>query len=215
MGIVPTKIQEKIQWFEQRIAGWQASPAVIGLTALQVTNFKNILLNARAKYDLAQAARMASKSATVVQDSAVAGMADVGADLLSFIKSFAEASADPAAVYAAANVPPPAPPTPAGPPIPPTDVVADPNADGTVTLRWKGSLASQTFYSVWRRTGSGQFQSIGSVAAKSFIDTAVPGPTPGNNTVVYYVRAQRNLEMSQPSDEATVTFGSGGQLLAA
>lgn len=214
MGVVPNKILEKIQWFEQRVNGWQSSGAAIGLSPALINSFKAKLLNARAKYDLAQAARIASKSATVVQDSAVADMARGGADMIAFIRSFAESSADPASIYALANVPPPADPTPAGPPQAPTDVVADPNADGTITLRWKGSLANQTFFSIWRKVGSGQFVSLGSVAAKVFVDEAVPTPAPATPTVTYQVRAQRNLQVSEPSDDAVVTFGNGGAMAA-
>jgi hypothetical protein len=101
---------------------------------------------------------------------------------------------------------------PPGPPVPPTDVTADPNADGTVTIKWKGSTPYQTFFTVRRRVGnSTQWLQIGSVATKSFVDASVP---PGSPTVTYALRAQRNTHVSASSDEAIVNFG-GGQLMAA
>jgi hypothetical protein len=212
MAILPEPINERIQWFEQRINSWLAAPAAVGLSAAQCTALKNAIVAARVAYDAAQLARIASKNATIGQKTAVTTMTDLGSDSLRFIKAFAEAAANPDAVYQAASVPPPAPPTPPGPPVPPTDVTADPNADGTVTIKWKGSTAYQTFFTVWRRVGnSTQWLQIGSVATKSFVDASVP---PGSPTVTYALRAQRNTQVSAPSDEAIVNFG-GGQLMAA
>jgi hypothetical protein len=212
MPILPDQINERIQWFEQRITSWQAAPTSIGLTAAQATNLKNAIVAARVAYDAAQLARIASKNATIGQKNAVGGMTGLGSDALRFIKAFAESQPNPNAVYQAASVPPPLPPAPPGPPVHPTDVVADPNADGTVTIRWKGSTAYQTFFTIWRRVGnSTQWLQIGSVATKSFVDASVPAGSP---TVTYALRAQRNTQVSAPSDEAIVNFG-GGQLMAA
>lgn len=212
MGVLPDQINERIQWFEQRITSWQGSPTQIGLTAAQCTALKSAIVAARGAYDSAQQARIASKNATLGQKTSVGTMTDLGADALRFIKAFAEAQANPDQVYQLASVPPPAPPAPPGPPEPPTGVVADPNADGTVTIRWKGSTAYQTFFTVWRRVGNNtQWVQIGAVATKSFRDDSVPAGSP---TATYVLRAQRNMEVSAPSEEAVVNFG-GGQLMAA
>lgn len=212
MAILPEQINDRIQWFEQRIASWTASPASIGLTAAQCLALDTAIKDARIAYDAAQAARIASKNATIGQRSAVNSMTNLGGDALRFIKAYANAQANPDAVYQAASVPPPAAPTPSGPPAAPTNVVADPNADGTVTIKWKGSTSNQTFFSVWRRVGNNtQWSQIGSVATKSFIDATVPAGTP---TATYFIRAQRFNEVSAASDEAVVNFG-GGALMAA
>lgn len=212
MPILPDQINERIQWFEQRLPSWIAAPATIGLTAAQCTALDNATKAARAAYTAAQVARIAAKNATIGQGNSVRGMTTLGSDTLRFIKAFAEASANPNAVYQAASVPPPAPPTPPGPPVPPTDVTGDPNADGTVTVKWKGSTAYQTFFTVWRRVGnSTQWTQVGSVATKSFLDDSVPAGSP---SVTYVIRSQRNTQVSPASDEAVVNFG-GGQLMAA
>lgn len=208
MSVPPAPIVDRIEWFEQRITGWTASPALIGLTPAQCTSLDAAIIAARKAYEDAQAARIAAKNATIQQSIALRTLSDLGGDAIRYIRAFAQSKTTPEArdaVYAAASVPPLAPPTPAGPPEVPTDVVGDPNADGTVTLRWKGSTASQTFFSIWRRTGNNTtWTQIGAVATKTFIDATVPGGTP---SVRYYVRAQRNNQLSPASDEAIVNLG--------
>ena len=210
MPVLPEQINERIMWFEQRIASWIAAPAAIGLTAAQCTALDLSIKAARNAYNAA--ARIAAKNATIGQATNVRSMTSLGSDALRFIKAYAEAQPNPDVVYQAASVPPPAPATPPGPPTPPTDVTGDPNADGTVTVKWKGSTAYQTFFTVWRRVGnSTQWTQVGSVATKTFLDDSVPAGTP---SVTYVIRSQRNTQVSPASDEAVVNFG-GGLLMAA
>ncbi len=205
MSVLPDKINDRIAWFEQRLQAWQNNAAAIGVLPAQVLQLKNMVTTARANYNAAQTARAVAKDATVVQGSADRAMTSFGSDLIQTIKLFAQTTNN-ATVYQLSSVPPPAAPTPAGPPKAPTNVIADPNADGTITITWKGSLANSTFYTVWRKPGSAPasaFTQITSVAGKKFIDTNVPG---GVSSVNYYVRAQRDLAFSAPSEEVTVNF---------
>ena len=208
MPVLPDPINERIPWFEQRITAWKAAPATIGLTAAQATALDTAIKAARAAYDASHAARIAAKNATVGQTSNVRTMSTLGSDAVSYIRAFANSQATPAlrdAVYQAASVPPPANPVPAGQPDAPAKVAGDPNADGTVTLRWDGSTANQTFFTVWRKVGNNtQFAQVGAVATKSFIDDSVPSGTPN---VTYFVRAQRNNLASPDSDQTVVNFG--------
>lgn len=208
MSVPPSGILDKLQWFEQRITSWTATPAAIGLTAAQCTALAAAIDEARKAYDDAQAARITAKNKTIAQTAAMRTLSDLGSDDIRYIRAFAQSQSTESArdaVYAAASVPPLNPPSPAGPPEVPTDVVGDPNADGTVTLQWKGSTANQTFFSIFRRTGNNTtWSQIGAVATKTFIDATVPGGTP---SVRYYVRAQRNNQVSPASDEAIVNFG--------
>lgn len=213
MPTVPVEINARIMFYEQRIGAWTLTPAAVGLTPAQCAALSAAIVNARKAYDEAQQARIAAKNATIKQTSMVRVMSTLGADDIRFIKAFAESQPTQAAmdaVYAAASIEPPAPPVPAGPPEAPTEVVGDPNADGTVTIKWKGSTASQTFFSIWRKVGNNTtWTQLGSVATKTFLDVTVPGGTP---SVRYYVRAQRNNQLSPASDECVVNFG---QALAA
>jgi hypothetical protein len=208
MSVPPSPIIERIEWFEQRIAAWTAAPANVGLTAAQCTALAGFITKARDAYEAAKAARNAAKNATLGQTAAMRTLSDTGSDAIRYIRAYAQSQTSQAArdaVYAAASVPPLNPPSPAGPPETPWDLVGDPNADGTVTLRWKGTTANQTFFSIWRRTGNNTtWQQIGAVATKSYVDISVPGGTP---SVRYYVRAQRHNQISPASDEAIVNFG--------
>lgn len=213
MPTVPTELNARIMFFEQRIAAWTAAPTTIGLTAAQCTALSAAILAARKSYNDAMAARITAKNMTIAQTSALRTMSNLGADDIRFIRAFAESQPTQAAmdaVFAAASIEPPAPPVPAGPPKAPANVTADPNADGTVTVKWVGSTANQTFFTIWRRVGnSTTWAQLASVATKSFIDTTVPAGTP---SVTYFVRAQRNSQVSPASDECIVNFG---QALAA
>ena len=213
MPTVPDTINARIMFYEQRIVAWTASPATIGLTASACTVLAAAITAARKAYNDAAAARIATKNATVTQTAAVRTMSNLGADDIRFIRAFAESQSTQAAidaVFVAASIEPPAPPIPAGPPVAPTMVVADPNADGTVTVKWKGSTSSQTFFTIWRKVGnSTTWTQLNSVAVKTYRDVTVPGGTP---TVTYFVRAQRNNQVSPASDECVVNFG---QALAA
>lgn len=211
MAVLPSGINQRIQWFEQRVDSWQSAAESIGLTEAQVTQLVNLTNMARTRYDAAQAARIAAKNATLNLKNAMSELTRYGSDLVQAIKIFAQTTDDPG-VYTAASVPPPAPPHPAGKPEAPTDVTADPSADGTVTIRWKGSLAHKTFYTVWRKlAGEDAFTNVGSVSAKAFVDTTVPA---GVGSAAYVVRAQRGLAVSPNSDETVVNFG-GGTIAAA
>lgn len=212
MAVLPDRVEERIAWFEQRIAAWTASAELIGLQDTQVAQLTPLITAARAAFNAAQAARTAAKNATFTQSNAVRELSAFGGDLIKTIKAFAESSGNPQ-VYTIASVPAPAPPSPAGPPKAPENVAADPNADGSITIRWAGSMANQTFFTVWRKLGStGTYTQIGAVASKSFIDTQVPA---GLASVSYLVRAQRNNIVSPASDVSTVQFGGGAQGLAA
>lgn len=208
MSVPPSGIVDRIEWFEQRIESWTTGHALIGLTTAQCSALDTAILAARKSYQDARSARLAAKNATLAQASALRTLSNLGGDAIRYIRAFAQSQPTEAArdaVYENSSVPPLSPPTPAGPPEVPTDVVGDPNADGTVTLRWSGSTANQTFFSIFRRVGnSTTWTQLGAVAVRTFIDSTVPGGTP---SVRYYVRAQRNNQVSPASDEAVVNFG--------
>ena len=186
--MIPNTILARLQWWEARAPLWKADPEVLGLTDEMASQIDAAVTAARTAYEAAQAARNTAKAKTLTQKSKFNILDDSGADGIRYIRAFAASRATQTerdAVFAAALIDPPAPPTPAGPPVPPEDVVGDPNADGTVTLKWKGSTANQTFFTVWRRTGNNTtWQQVGSVASKKFIDATVPRGTP---SVVYTI----------------------------
>lgn len=203
-NVLPRTRLQKIEWFEQRLDGWLANPAAIGLTPAQVTQLAADVAAARQAYDQAQQTRNEAQSATVGFHAASAAMEGGGRDLITTIKAFAEASDDPG-VYVQADVPPPSTPTPAGPPETPTHVTGTINSDGAVELSWKGSLAHRTFFEVLRKLeGEASWTVLDSVGAKHYLDETVPL---GTTAAQYRVRAKRGNHTSPANDPITVRLG--------
>lgn len=218
MGVVPDKDVDALQFFEFHVPIWQSAAASIGVSASMVTGLDNAAKAARSQLNAKETARQASKTATNAFNGGMTNLRGIGADLIKTIKAFADTTNNPN-VYNLAQIPPPAAPTPAPPLEAPTNLVADPAADGTISLKWKGSIKYSTFFSIFRKgPGEAGFFQIATVAAKSFIDTAPPPPTgssTGSRTVEYLVRAQRQTEIGPPSSSVTVTYGAGGEMFTA
>jgi thymidine phosphorylase len=92
------------------------------LTSAQVQAFSSLTTAARKAYDAAQTAKQAYRAAITNQDQAIAAAVANAADLVRFIKSFAENTNNPDAVYALAQIPAPAERTPAPLPGKPENV---------------------------------------------------------------------------------------------
>ena len=111
-------------------------------------------------------------------------------------------------IYAAALLPAPTPPGPLPAPETPQDVKADPNANGTVTIKWKAKANAGSVYLVFRKlAGNNTFQQIGYISKKTFIDGTVPA---GTTSCQYQVQAVRGQQTSTASQPVTVQFGAGG-----
>lgn len=205
MAVMPKSRIDRVEFFEARLAQWAGSAAAIGILPAQAAQIATMTNAARATFNAQQTAANASKAATASFHVKADEMAEFGADLIKTIKAFAETTNNPN-VYALANIPAPAAPTPAGAPTAPTALDATMNADGTITLKWKGLLEARQFFSIWRQLpGQNAPTQIGSIAAKSFVDTSVPR---GLSQVVYSVRAHRDTLVSEPSDNIVVYFGA-------
>ncbi|VAX37638.1 hypothetical protein MNBD_PLANCTO03-2134, partial [hydrothermal vent metagenome] len=202
--VLPKTRIGRIEWFEQRLADWEADPGAIGLTEGQTTELAAMVTAARQKYLHAEQTRAAARSATVGYHEAEEALNHAGRDLIAMVKAFAEASDDPG-VYVRANVPPPSTPTPVGDPEPPTGVVGEITSDGAVRLAWEGTLAHRTFYEVLRRlAGEETWTLIASVGAKAYLDMTVPMGTAG---VSYRVRAKRGETASAASAPISLRLG--------
>ncbi|MGE0001171.1 MAG: hypothetical protein AB7F50_01545 [Fimbriimonadaceae bacterium] len=203
MAVVPDQKNAAISFYEQRTAAWTANAAAIGLTPGDMTAFTPMVTGARTAFTSAEAARAASKNATVTLDNSVDTMRDRGAALIAKIKAFAESSGNPN-VYVIASIPPPADPTPAPPPTPPSQVQGTVNNDGNVVLRWKATKVNGEFFSVHRLLAGGTWTALGSVNAKSFTDTGLPA---GNSWAQYQVKSHRGTEVSEGSEPVVILFG--------
>jgi hypothetical protein len=210
MGI-PQTINDRIAWFEQRIAVIKATPTAFGVTAPQATLLDADIKAARAAFDAAQKARTAAKDATVTQGAALGDMNRAGSIVVSAIRTFADNQPTTTArdaIYAAVSMTPPVPPSAQPAPETPFDVKADPNADGTVSVKWKASTNSGAVYLVYRKlAGNTAFSQVGLIAKKVFVDPTVPA---GTTSCQYQVRAVRGTQMSNLTQPVSVQFGAAG-----
>ncbi|MFG0284196.1 MAG: hypothetical protein ACF8R7_07210 [Phycisphaerales bacterium JB039] len=210
MPTVPYGKADAIQFFEDHVAVWLNDPTAIGLTIAQVTDLSGATVAARSALTAASAARQASKGATTTLDGAVDTMRDLGGPMINAIRAFAEGAADPSAVYAAAQIPPPASPSPAPAPDAPTDLGATLGGDGSITLTWKitrPAPGAQVTTRIYRQLdGAGSFAWIGDTVDKKFTDSTLPA---GTTSVKYQMQATAGGQNGPFTFPITIQFGSG------
>lgn len=213
MSIVPTKTEELLTFCDQHETVWELIPTQIGLTAAQITAFKATLATAHDNFDAQQAAIAAARASTLSSKTSIRSLRTAVADLLRFIKAYAETQDDPNAIYAKAQIPAPVAPGPALPPGTPTDIRAGLEPDGSVILKWKalGGASGNTVWTVSRRLpAQAEFSFAGASGSRVFIDDTLPA---GNSSVTYQIRGQRGSAMGPASLPFTVLFGHGGGTL--
>ena len=172
--LIPRANQEAIDYLSIETDNyWTANAVAIGLTAAQVTALKLLIETAQTKLEDALAAREASKNATMALNDAMEDLRTSGSALIATIKAKALADENPT-IYTLANIPPPSAGTTIGPAAQPTNLTGSVDNLGNVHLSWKGSLSNGTFFSVWRKVdGETSFTQLGSVVAKTFVDTTI------------------------------------------
>lgn len=210
MSIVPRKIEDLLSWTNLRSATWLDNASVIGLTSPQVTAYRATVIQAQEDFNARTAAAAAAKAATTTNRNSINELRRSTAELLNFIKAYAVSQPNPAAVYAAAQIPPPGQPSPAPPPGTPFDFRVELLQTGAVTLRWKCNNpagTTGTLYEVRRRDGfSGPFAFIGASGSRAFTDETIPA---GIGTVIYQVTAARSTSRGNPA-QFLVNFGTSG-----
>lgn len=216
MSVLPDNGIDQIAFCEAHLPVWTTNPTSVGLTAAAVAKLSNDTKSARAAYDAAQAARQASKAATTTYQANLTVMRGQVSDMLKNIKAFAASSTNPPAVYAAAQIPEPLPPTPQGAPGTPTDITVGLNPDGSVTIKWKAtdaSVSSGAIFDVSRRVGiSGPYVGVGSSvpagrSAFSFTDSTLAF---GTDLCSYIITPRRGTKVGTPSPSVNVQLGTAG-----
>jgi hypothetical protein len=219
-SVLPPNKLDQIQFCEDHTSVWSAAPTTIGLTAAMCTSLTSLTGDARKAYDNAQAARQASKAATTEYNAAVTAMRSKAAEMIGQIKAFAALQASPAAVYATAQIPQPAAPSPVPAPGVPTNIVVTLEPSGAVTLSWEAANSAASggaFFNIFRKLpGQTAFTSIGGAPGStsesrrpSFTDQNVPTSAAGNG-VQYIIQGFRGTSMGPASPSVTVQFGNGG-----
>jgi hypothetical protein len=211
MSIVPNSRVGKIEFYEAHLTPWTDNAVAIGLTAAQASELMTKTKAARTSYDNAQMARDAAKAATEVFYARVRDMHDLGAGLIETIKNKARMTND-EGVYALAQIPSPAAPSPVGPPGTPYDFTLTLQQSGVLELRWKCSNpegAGGTIYEVMRRTGTSTaapFAFIGATGTRTFLDETLVA---GSTGVTYQITAVRSTRRGNPA-QFNVNFGVVG-----
>ena len=199
-----------LQWCDTHAPVFIANAAVIGMTAAQATAFASQLSKSNDAVQDQDDAKQAQKAATEIVDGCVAELKTMAGDAVRTIRAFAEMQADPTTVYAKAQIPSPATPTPIPPPGQPTNLtVTIAPGSGQLTLKWKCENpegASGTSYLIRRKLPTETaFTVIGASGIKEFIDASfVAGP----DSVTYTIQGLRSNLQGPESDWFTINFGS-------
>ena len=208
-GIVPSKQQDAINFFANRLTLWAANAAVLNLSAANLTAIANAVNAAQTALAAAEVARNASKSATVALEQAMQTLRTLGGDLVKAIRTTAEVTGNPA-IYTLSNLPPPATPSPLGAPPIPTNFSAVLNNAGEIELRWTCTRVGGTSFTIQRSiTGApNSWSIIGTSEKATFTDSAVPV---GLASIQYRVIASRSGGSSTPTAPSVVLFGNTSQ----
>lgn len=202
--LVPTTIRGQIQFFENHLEAWTAHAAELGLSPDQMADFAALVEQVREDYNEAEAARLASKCATMRLMNSLSTMGQIGAGCIKTIRGKAESSMD-ASVYSKALIPAPSEPTPSGIPPQPTDLRMSIDDGGAVNLAWNGSTRHNTYFTIWRKLpGEAGFTMIGTVGGKKWTDKTVSAGTP---FATYFVKPHRGSKIGLASLQINMIFG--------
>lgn len=214
--VLPSDRQGLLDFANVHAAVWAAAPTTIGLTTAQVTAISNALETAVGGQNSVAAARTNSKTATSIYSENISDLRSALSEAVRNIKAFAEASANPEAVYNEAQIPSPNGRGPSVPPNRPYELSAALDiSTGALTVRWKAAqpqgvtgVVYQIRRAVTNSSGmTGDYSLVGAVGGKNFQDFTVPGGVRG---VRYQIQAQRGTLTSAWSDTLEVNFGVAG-----
>lgn len=234
MSTIPDTIPEQLAFCESHWPVWLQAPTQIGATAQMIQDFKALVVDFRGGYDASVSARAASRAATVsMQNARDAALTSAGA-LVRTIRAYAEQTNNPD-VYALAQIPPPAAPTPALAPTKPTSIELELEPNGALTILWKptpNSSATPTLdastsgvtYSIFRRLpGETALTLVDTAPARgarrfsSWTDENIPAGASASGGITYAIQGSRSGGglVGPMSDAFVVTLGMGGGGLTA
>ncbi len=207
MSTVPNKILDKIQYFRGKAPGWVTNAVAIGTSVAEATDVETKAEAAFTAYQEQQDARSTAEAKTVVLHNAVRAMSIAGAGVIKQVGVKAETTGNPD-IYALAQLPVPATPSPVAPPGKPFDFGVALLPNGTIELSWRcenPANAAGPLYHIYRREMPGTpWNFIAGTGEKKFIDTTVPAGVPH---VYYQVQAARANSVGIAA-EFTVNFGT-------
>ncbi len=210
MPRVPTRLEEFLTFVGTHANVFDVNHTALGIPAATATAFKSQVSNNQGLYTTQVNAQEVAKGAVGKQHEATRETRRMVADIIRAIDLTAANAADPASIYALAQVPAPASPSPAPPPGTPTDFKVGLNDDGAVLLSWKcpnPSGAAGTIYEVRRKPAGGTaYTYIGATGERKFTDDTLIAGSPA---VTYQITAVRSTSRGAPAS-FNVSFGVGG-----
>lgn len=210
MARVPTKLEDFLTFASTHATVFDVNHTALGIPAAAATAFKTQVSANQGLYTGQVNAQEVAKGATAKQQASTALSRQMLADLIRAVDLTAANSADPAGVYALAQIPAPASPSPSAPPGTPTDFKVALDDDGSVILAWKcpnPSGTSGTIYEVRRKpAGTQAWTFISATGVRKFVDDTILS---GSSPVTYQVTAVRSTQRGMPASY-NVTFGVDG-----
>jgi hypothetical protein len=219
MTVLPRKNADLLQWTTDHLEAW-TTPAAIGLTAGQLTALTAVYDQAVKDVSAASLAREASKGATTTQNASIADLREQLSAMIRSIKTFADASSNPPAIYGLAQIPLPAPPQSLPAPGVASEILVTLNPGGSITLSWTGEFSAASdgaVYTVARKLpGASTYTLVGvspgttsQTRRMSYTDPTVPTSAAAQG-VSYIITGQRGQQIGVSSTAITVQFGIGG-----
>ncbi len=211
MATLPPGRLETLTFCETHWPVWLLNAAALSLTPAQVNALKAATEGNRTAFNNAESTRQTAKAATTTYHNTGETMRDQAAAIIRTVRAYAVQTNNPA-VYALAQIPPPAAPSPVPLPEKPSNITITLEPGGAVRLRWKSRGAGGAFFTVQRRVGpSGPFVTTGNSQTKTFLDSTLPA---GSINATYIITGIRGDRAGIPSDAVLVQFGvaDGGGL---
>ena len=207
MSVVPNKIAQRIQFYEDHIPPFTTNATAIGVSSAEVTDLQTKTAAARSAFDTRQAQQQAAEAATLALKDAVDAMSLAGAVLIKKVRAKAE-SVGGNSVYTLAELPAPAIPSPVGAPGTPYQLKVALKPSGAVELTWKADNPAGCTGVIWqlyrRVTQTAEWTYIGGTGQRKYADQTVPAGVP---SVMYQIRGTRSTAVGDGA-EFTVNFGT-------
>lgn len=201
-----------IAWCQSHAEAFVANHAQVGLSAAKAAAYESNVADAVAAIEEMNQIKAAYHAAVAKVEAAMETLSNGPSgtsEVVATVRAFARGSTTPNAVYAAAQIDPPAAPSPTPAPTAPTDVrVTIEPVNGHVQLKWKARQpANGVTYIIKRRVNStGPWEFVGTAGSnKTFADANL---APGAQSVQYSIQAQRSNQFSDATG-VVVNFGVG------
>ncbi|MFI4915398.1 MAG: hypothetical protein ACIAS6_02685 [Phycisphaerales bacterium JB060] len=214
---VPGGDRASLEFTQDRMQSWSDNAALLGLStediaAVQATNTAATDALATRTQKAAQA-----KASTVVWHEKAGENREMAREIVHKIRFTASQSANPAAIYAAAMIPPPKDRENLPKPPVPTDLRVTLDTQGRAVLRFESTRFGGTVFAIQRQVQPvgaqpGPWLDLDTVLEREFTDESTPQ---GVAAVRYRVRAERPVGASAYSTPASLLMGAGGNQQAA